>query len=54
MNAGRITALADVPDDSTFLFRVVDDSGDEREAILVADGTATTDGDDPNADGIAC
>ncbi|ELY91533.1 Rieske (2Fe-2S) protein [Natrinema altunense] len=61
MDAGRITALADVPDDSTFLFRVADDSGDEREAILVADGTAATDGDDrtasesdPNADGIAC
>ncbi|QCS43713.1 Rieske 2Fe-2S domain-containing protein [Natrinema versiforme] len=37
METGRITALADVPEDSTFLFRVADDSGEEREAILVAD-----------------
>ncbi|WP_226481146.1 Rieske (2Fe-2S) protein [Natrinema amylolyticum] len=47
MDAGRITALADVPDDSTFLFRVADESGEEREAILVVDGVAATDGGNP-------
>lgn len=56
MDAGRITALADVPEDSTFLFRVADESGDELEAILVrtelvaSDGGERTDADD----GIAC
>ncbi|ELY51561.1 Rieske (2Fe-2S) iron-sulfur domain-containing protein [Natronococcus jeotgali DSM 18795] len=34
----RITALENVPAESTFLFRVVDELGDEREAILVATG----------------
>ncbi|WP_222919990.1 Rieske 2Fe-2S domain-containing protein [Natrinema sp. SYSU A 869] len=61
MDAGRITALADVPDDSTFLFRVADESGEEQEAILVADGVTATDGGEPtdsetdaDSDGIAC
>jgi hypothetical protein len=67
MDAGRITALSAVPDDSTVLFRVADESGDEQEAILVADGTAATDGGEPTAasddgveptaasdDGVAC
>lgn len=32
----RITALEDVPAESTFLFRVADELGDQQEAILVA------------------
>lgn len=47
MDGGRITALSAVPDDSTFLFRVTDDSGDEREAILVTNGVAEADGGEP-------
>ncbi|AGB36544.1 Rieske (2Fe-2S) protein [Natronococcus occultus] len=37
----RITTLEDVPAESTFLFRVADELGDQQEAILVA----TEDGD---------
>ena len=37
----RITALEDVPADSTVLFRVTDGSGGEREAILVATENGT-------------
>ncbi|GAB3671473.1 Rieske (2Fe-2S) protein [Halopiger thermotolerans] len=45
----RIAALADVPTDSSYLFRVADEDGERREAILVAD--AVTDGDaDADAD----
>ncbi|ELZ11335.1 Rieske iron-sulfur domain protein [Natrinema thermotolerans DSM 11552] len=50
MDAGRITALADVPADSTVLFRVADGAGDEREAILVR---TEAEGDGP-ADEVAC
>ncbi|WP_126663304.1 Rieske (2Fe-2S) protein [Haloterrigena salifodinae] len=56
MNASqRITALEDVPTDSTVLFRVTDDSDGEREAILVAteNGDDGTDGE-PEADRLAC
>ncbi|MFC4544184.1 Rieske (2Fe-2S) protein [Halosolutus amylolyticus] len=35
----RITSLSDVPDSSTFCFRVRNGNDDEREAILVRDGT---------------
>ncbi|MFC6768733.1 Rieske (2Fe-2S) protein [Natrinema soli] len=44
MDAGRITALSDVPDDSTVCFRVTGESGEEREAILVTNGVAATNG----------
>ncbi len=37
----EIVTLADVPDESTHLFRV-DDGEDEREAILVRDGEGVT------------
>ncbi|KAB1192242.1 Rieske 2Fe-2S domain-containing protein [Haloferax sp. MBLA0076] len=33
----RICGVDDVPEDTTFLFRVRDDDGEEREAILVRD-----------------
>ncbi|OAQ51793.1 (2Fe-2S)-binding protein [Natrinema mahii] len=60
MDAGRITALADVPADSTVLFRVADDAGDEQEAILVRTARTESDGGEPAAtddssdDGVAC
>ncbi|MDF9745646.1 Rieske (2Fe-2S) protein [Natrinema salsiterrestre] len=61
MDGERITALSEVPDDSTVLFRVADDVGEEREAILVADAVAATDGGEPtgsepesSGDGVAC
>ncbi|WP_254522390.1 Rieske (2Fe-2S) protein [Natrinema caseinilyticum] len=57
MAASRITALADVPDDSTVLFRVTDGSDEdrEREAILVRSGAAEPDGGAPsNGDGVSC
>ena len=39
MDDDRITALEAVPEDSTFLFRIEEEAGEEREAILVrADG----------------
>ncbi|RKD95331.1 Rieske (2Fe-2S) protein [Halopiger aswanensis] len=38
----RIVALADVPTDSSYLFRVADEDGDRKEAILVASETAET------------
>ncbi|WP_394741328.1 Rieske (2Fe-2S) protein [Natronococcus roseus] len=41
----RITTLENVPAESTFLFRVADELGDRREAILVANGAASTDAD---------
>ncbi|SEW22183.1 Rieske (2Fe-2S) protein [Natrinema salifodinae] len=54
-DAGRIAALPDVPTDSTFLFRVTDESDEEREAILVrtapADGGEPTTGDGDGFDG---
>ncbi|QLK25011.1 Rieske 2Fe-2S domain-containing protein [Natrinema zhouii] len=50
MDAGRITALSNVPDDSTFCFRVTDESGQEREAILVTNGVAETDGEERGGD----
>ncbi|WP_265110311.1 Rieske (2Fe-2S) protein [Halosolutus halophilus] len=40
----RITPLADVPESSTVCFRVRNGTDDEREAILVREGT----------DGVAC
>ena len=33
-----ITGLATVPSDTTFVYRVLDDDGEEREAILLRDG----------------
>jgi nitrite reductase/ring-hydroxylating ferredoxin subunit len=45
----RITALESVPAESTFLFRVADELGDEREAILVTDGTES-----PDEGNVAC
>ncbi|PCR91718.1 Rieske (2Fe-2S) protein [Natrinema ejinorense] len=59
METGRITALSAIPEDSTFLFRVADGSGEEREAILVATEPATTDGGEPDrtetdGDAVAC
>ncbi|ELY71176.1 Rieske (2Fe-2S) protein [Natrinema versiforme] len=59
METGRITALADVPEDSTFLFRVADEAGEEREAILVADVATDADGGESSPetgtdDGVAC
>ena len=58
----RITALEDVPTDSTVLFRVTDGSedededADEREAILVATANGDGEGDDgeTDADRISC
>lgn len=41
----RIVSLEEVPAESTFLFRVADELGDEREAILVTNGGASTDDD---------
>ncbi|MDG5759119.1 Rieske 2Fe-2S domain-containing protein [Natronococcus sp. A-GB1] len=41
----RITSLENVPTESTFLFRVADELGDRQEAILVANGTGSTDTD---------
>ncbi|WP_306056514.1 Rieske (2Fe-2S) protein [Natronococcus wangiae] len=41
----RITALEEVPAESTFLFRVADGLGDEREAILVTNGAESKSGD---------
>ncbi|SER57662.1 Rieske (2Fe-2S) protein [Natrinema salaciae] len=49
MDAGRIAARSDVPDDSTLCFRVTDDAGEVREAILVSSGPAATDGGEPAA-----
>ncbi|MFB1066403.1 Rieske (2Fe-2S) protein [Natrinema sp. H-ect4] len=59
MDAGRITALSDVPDDSTVCFRVTDESGEKREAILVTNGVAVTDGgeraeDTTDDESVAC
>ncbi|WP_254763096.1 Rieske (2Fe-2S) protein [Natrinema marinum] len=56
MDDGRITALSEVPDDSTVCFRVTDDAGEIREAILVRTDPAATDGGEPiaEADGVAC
>ncbi|WP_440765571.1 Rieske (2Fe-2S) protein [Natronorubrum sp. DTA7] len=45
----RITALEEVPTESTLLFRVTDDEGEEREAILVASDAA--DGSPGDCDG---
>jgi nitrite reductase/ring-hydroxylating ferredoxin subunit len=55
----RIAAVADVPADSTFLFRVRDrDTDEEREAILLrivdGDGGSDADGSDDDAGEIAC
>jgi len=59
MDAGRITALSDVPNDSTVCFRVTDESGEKREAILVTNGVAVTDGgeraeDTTDDESVAC
>jgi nitrite reductase/ring-hydroxylating ferredoxin subunit len=54
MDAGRITALSDVPADSTFLFRVRDESGETREAILVRDRAATDGGEATAGDAVSC
>lgn len=49
MDDGRITSVEEVPEDSTFLFRVRDVDADERkEAILVR-----LDGDSPDGDAVA-
>ena len=46
----RITALDEIPDDSTFLFTARRD-GDEREVVLTRlDGDGATGADDPDAD----
>ncbi|AEH38581.1 Rieske (2Fe-2S) protein [Halopiger xanaduensis] len=59
----RIVALADVPTDSSYLFRVADEAGDRKEAILVADEVGeidetgeTDDGeaDDAGAASVSC
>ncbi|WP_408959490.1 Rieske (2Fe-2S) protein [Natrinema sp. 74] len=50
MDAGRITALSEVPDDSTVCFRVTDDAGEVREAILVRTDPAATDGGESTAE----
>ncbi|MFC4436770.1 MULTISPECIES: Rieske (2Fe-2S) protein [Natrialbaceae] len=39
----RIVSLEEMPAESTFLFRVADELGDEREAILVTNGEASAD-----------
>ncbi|MDS0473699.1 Rieske 2Fe-2S domain-containing protein [Natrinema sp. 1APR25-10V2] len=56
MDAGRITALSEVPDDSTVCFRVTDGSGEVQEAILVRTDPVETDDGEPTAeaDGVAC
>lgn len=59
METGRITALSAVPDDSTFLFRVADESGEEREAILVAGAAMEAAGGESSLEtdaneGVAC
>ena len=55
MDAERITALSDVPTDSTVCFRVTDESGETQEAILVRTDPVATDGGDPvSEDGVTC
>lgn len=54
MDAGRITALSDVPADSTFLFRVRDEADETREAILVRDRAATDGGETNAEDAVSC
>ena len=55
MDAARITALSDVPADSTRCFRVLDESDEMREAILVRTEPAAADGGDPvPEDGVSC
>lgn len=54
MDAGRITALSDVPADSTLLFRVRDESGETREAILVGNRAATDGGEATAGDAVSC
>ncbi len=57
MDAGPIATLSDVPADSTFLFRVADDAGEEREAILVRtelDGSDAGDDGGPTAEDVGC
>ncbi|ELZ25118.1 Rieske (2Fe-2S) protein [Natrinema limicola] len=55
MDAERITALSDVPTDSTVCFRVTDDSDETQEAILVRTAPVATDGGDPvSEDGVSC
>ncbi|TYL40264.1 (2Fe-2S)-binding protein [Natronococcus pandeyae] len=49
----RIASLEEVPRESTFLFRVADELGDEREAILVANGVESTE-ETASADGVSC
>ncbi|WP_440769396.1 Rieske (2Fe-2S) protein [Natronorubrum sp. DTA28] len=47
----RIAALEEVPSESTVLFRVTDDEGEEREAILVASDGPSGGCDDGSRDG---
>ncbi|WP_246998932.1 Rieske (2Fe-2S) protein [Halosolutus gelatinilyticus] len=47
--AEPIASLADVPEESTVCVRVADETGDEREAILVR-----TRGEDDGSDEVAC
>jgi len=57
MDTGRITALSDVPADSTVCFRVADESDEIREAILVRNEGVATDGGDTTAaveDAVSC
>ncbi|MFD1563702.1 Rieske (2Fe-2S) protein [Haloarchaeobius amylolyticus] len=57
MDAGRITALSDVPADSTVCFRVADESEAIQEAILVRSEAVATDGGDTTAvveDAVSC
>jgi len=49
MDTGRITALSDVPADSTVCFRVADGSDEIQEAILVRNEGVATDGGDTTA-----
>ena len=49
----RIALLEEVPPESTFLFRVADELGDEREAILVANGEESTE-ETASADDVTC
>lgn len=52
---GRITALSDVPADSTLCFRVTDESDEIQEAILVRTESDAAGGGDPvPEDGVSC
>jgi len=55
MDAERITALSNVPADSTRCFRVTDESDEIQEAILVRTEPVVTDGGAPvPEDGVSC